>query len=270
MSTTASPTTSEAENVPDIQALTQRILVLNQATEWWNTAMIVALVLAALAAIAVVGTTQMALKRAKQVGDAQSELIKAKDAQLALDLKGKDDKIAQALKDAADGNKATEDERMARVELEDKVAWRTFSDRQKMDFKTALDRFAGQLAECDFLSSDTEAFSFSSEIAAALRVSRWQVIPPNPYVMTMKATSLSNAASPIQKIDFGVEVVSTPDERAVASAKAVAAELDRLGFDATFATTAQRSPPSRVWITVQHRPLGAQGEAKLRAQATKQ
>jgi hypothetical protein len=50
MSTTNSPVTSEGENVPEIQALTERVRLLNQATDWWNAAMILALVLAAISA----------------------------------------------------------------------------------------------------------------------------------------------------------------------------------------------------------------------------
>jgi hypothetical protein len=105
MSTNNNAAISEGENVPEIQTLSQRVLALNQATDWWNTAMIWALVFTALSAIAVVGTTVMALKRAKQVGDAQAELIHAKDAKLTLDLGDKDLKIAQAGKDASEANR---------------------------------------------------------------------------------------------------------------------------------------------------------------------
>jgi hypothetical protein len=87
-------TRSEVENVSEIQALTARANALNGSVEWWNSAMIWALVFAALAAIAVVLTTRVALVRAKQLGDAQGALIRAKDAQLAVDLRTKDEKIS--------------------------------------------------------------------------------------------------------------------------------------------------------------------------------
>ncbi|HYK58145.1 MAG TPA: hypothetical protein VEV85_01835 [Bryobacteraceae bacterium] len=86
----------EGENVPEIQSLTLRVNALNQSVDWWNTAMVWALVFAALAAVAVVVTTRVALMRAKELGDVQAELIQAKDRQLTLDLKDKDSKIAQA------------------------------------------------------------------------------------------------------------------------------------------------------------------------------
>jgi len=86
----------EGENVPEIQSLTLRVNALNQSVDWWNTAMVWALVFAALAAVAVVVTTRAPLMRAKELGDVQAELIQAKDRQLTLDLKDKDSKIAQA------------------------------------------------------------------------------------------------------------------------------------------------------------------------------
>lgn len=257
---------SDIESIKvEIHSLAERARILSQATDWWNDKMVLSLILAAVAAVLVVLTTVMALKKAGQTNEAQSDLIRAKDRQLALELRDRDVQIEGAKKVAADANKATEDERMARVELEDKVAWRVLNEGQQTDLKTDLGRFSGQLTECSFLSSDTEAFSFSSDIAIALRAAHWQVIPPNPNVIAMKETSLPTAASPIETIDFGVEVVSTSDTAATSAAHAVAEELEKLGFDAHFKPSTQRPQASRVWIMVQHRPLGPQGEAKLRA-----
>lgn len=88
----------------EIQLLTERVRALNQSTDWWNDKMVWALVLAAVAAIFVVLTTVMALKRAGQMNEAQSELIKAKDRELAVDLGDKGLKIAEAQRGAAEAN----------------------------------------------------------------------------------------------------------------------------------------------------------------------
>jgi hypothetical protein len=101
-----SATKSEGEGVTEIQSLTARAEQLSQDVDWWNTAMIWALVFAAIAAVAVVVTTRIALVRAKQLSDAQDRLIQAKDSQLALDLRGKDEKIAGLEKEAADAKTA--------------------------------------------------------------------------------------------------------------------------------------------------------------------
>jgi hypothetical protein len=62
-------TNSTAENVPSIQSLGSR--VLHSAVDWWNTAIIVALVVAAIAAVAVGGTSpgerSVAVTRVAQV-----------------------------------------------------------------------------------------------------------------------------------------------------------------------------------------------------------
>lgn len=63
----------------DIQALAVRLRDLNDATDWWNAAMVLALILTAFAAVAVVGTTMMALRRAKEAGTAQELLSAAKE-----------------------------------------------------------------------------------------------------------------------------------------------------------------------------------------------
>lgn len=80
----------------EIQSLSIRIRDLSRSVDFWNTAMVWALVFAAIAAVAVVVATRFVLTRAKQLASAQEELIQAKDSQLTIDLKDKDVKIAQA------------------------------------------------------------------------------------------------------------------------------------------------------------------------------
>jgi len=92
---------SNGEPTQEIQALTLRIQHLDQKVDWWNTAMIWALIFAALAAVAVVVTTRMALVRAKQLTDSQADLDRAKDRQSSADSHDKDLKIAGLKKESA-------------------------------------------------------------------------------------------------------------------------------------------------------------------------
>src|SRR5579863_4046913 len=87
-----SPTTGE--NMPDIQALNLRVQGLGQSVDWWNSAMIWALVFAAIAAVAVVITTRKSITQTGKLSEVQAELARAKEAQLALDLKSTDEAIA--------------------------------------------------------------------------------------------------------------------------------------------------------------------------------
>jgi hypothetical protein len=156
---TPNPTASNGEKVEEIQALSQRVADFDRATDFWNTAMIVALILAALAAVAVVGTTVMALRRTKQTGEAQSELSLAKERQLQLALKEKDDKIAEI--------------NLARVKIEARLAWRTITDSQRKRIFEVLGEFRRQKFDIDGSNIDPELDSFSGDLRASLAFAGW-------------------------------------------------------------------------------------------------
>ena len=171
----------EGENVPEIQSLTLRVNALNQSVDWWNTAMVWALVFAALAAVAVVVTTRVPLMRAKELGDVQAELIQAKDRQLTLDLKDKDSKIAQALKDSADANRTAESERLARVKIESKVAWRRLTQEQPDEMgRNIARRFSRIGVSLWFPAGDSEAAFFAGDIARTMIGTKSLVVQPLP------------------------------------------------------------------------------------------
>jgi hypothetical protein len=151
----------------EIQALEERVRALGQSADWWNDKMVWGLVFAALAAIFVVATTVMALRRSGQKDDAQSNLIRAKDRQLALDLREKDTKIAEA-------NERTAREALARSTLEIEFIKQepriTLLRWHRNDLIKNLSPFSGQrftTLNC-FANIDTEAIRTSSEITVIL------------------------------------------------------------------------------------------------------
>lgn len=168
MSTVKNPIASEGENVSEIQTITNRVFSLNQATDWWNVAMVWALVLAALSAIAVVGTTVMALKRSKQAGDAQSELIKAKDNQLAIDLKDRDVKIADARQDTARLTKENLTLQSDVLKLREKMADRHLTPEQQGNVALKLRPFAGTRINFFAMGGDSEILALAEEILKVL------------------------------------------------------------------------------------------------------
>jgi hypothetical protein len=87
-------TSSEGENVSEIEVLASKAAQLSASGDFWNKAMIWGLAAAAIAAVFIVVTTRLSIIRTSQAVEAQSELAKAKDRQLQLDLKSKDEKIA--------------------------------------------------------------------------------------------------------------------------------------------------------------------------------
>ena len=85
----------------EIQQLEARANDLSDAVDWWNALIVVSLVVAALAAVFVAVTTRIGFVRSKQLTAVQARLIQEKDSQLALNLKDKDQKIADSKELAA-------------------------------------------------------------------------------------------------------------------------------------------------------------------------
>jgi hypothetical protein len=250
MSRTNSAATSEGEKVPEIQVLTKRVLDLNQTTDWWNAAMIWALIFAALSAIAVVGTTMMALRRAKQAGDAQSELIQTKDAKLALDLRDRDVKIAQA--------------DLARAKIEESIAWRRLTEIQQVEIASSLRRFRGNTVGLWFSAGDKESETFAMEIAASLHKAQWTVFRPANRIDLIQA-GLPFTDS-ILSTETGVSVSGPANESGHSIADALIRELTDRGFSAIRMPDSRRPKPDDAGfrIEVNVRPQGPQGEAKLK------
>lgn len=97
---------SRGDNVNEINKLNNEVARLSGAVDWWNSAIIVMMVVAALAATGLLITQYVAFRKAKQLSDVQGSLAQAKDRQAVADSKEKDQKIAAALQTAGESNKA--------------------------------------------------------------------------------------------------------------------------------------------------------------------
>lgn len=89
-------TKSKGENVTEINSIADTVARLTASVTWWNAALIVMMVVAALAATGLVVSQYVAFKQAEKLVKAQEQLSEAKDAQLARELKDKDEQIAKA------------------------------------------------------------------------------------------------------------------------------------------------------------------------------
>jgi len=76
---------------------------------------------------------------------------------------------------------ALEDEKLARLKIEEAAAWRQLSKVQKDEIGTRLKFFAGQLAILSYNLNDLEASTFGLDIALALQSGHWTVSDPNQY-----------------------------------------------------------------------------------------
>ena len=173
---------------------------------------------------------------------------------------------ARLSKDAAKMTKDAEDERLARVKIEERVAWRHLTKEQQSGMAARLKRFSGQWGNVERVSSDVEITSFATDIAQTLSAAGWHVSPPS--AITVRETRMPAFGNPIEPVITGVSLYSTPDIRAREMADALSGELHSLGYDALVNSGRQsvQGNFSIVWVLIEARPEGPQGEAKLAKQ----
>jgi hypothetical protein len=177
------------------------------------------------------------------------------------------ERAAEAEKEAAQLRKDAEDERLARVNIEAKVAWRHLTEKQKTDVGASLGDFSNQEgASFWYEAADTEAGMFAVDIADALRLAHIVVQPPGGIV-TMRGSG--KFGDPIKPFDTGVAVSSAKGEHSRSLADSLVRELSSRGFDAK---RGEDTPPKEdemkplIWVWVSPRPEGPQGEYKLQAE----
>ncbi len=166
---------SNVENLPppesftaEIERLQGRVITLSGTVDWWNTAIVVMMVIAAVAATGLVLTQYIAFRRAKDLNDIQFKLDRAKDGQLAIDLKNKDIEIGKAQRAASDANTKAESERLARTKLEEKIAPRRLNEAQSRDISDALKPFSGKRIVISSYAFDTDGIVLAEQIQAAV------------------------------------------------------------------------------------------------------
>jgi hypothetical protein len=231
--------------------------------------MLVALAFVALAAVVAFITTRMVVFRSSQLASAQTELSAAKDRQSAHEL---------------------ETERLARVEIEEDIAWRRLNDLQISEIGQALDVFVGRSAYFTYPQGDVEADRFMRNIMSAVHKAKWGFLGSTSQILMQSSGPAPNPtiSVPVPAPPTGVYVRykvewSNPGERSPAdrvrdnslhreAAEALASELSKHGFDAVAMPDIPPEGASDILVKVGYRPEGPQGAAKLRheKQAEKQ
>lgn len=169
--------------------------------------------------------------------------------------------------DAEIAHKQAEDEATARVKIEARVAWRRLTKRQEEEIGSSLGhRFSNQGVSLWYGAGDTESSWFAADIADALRTAQTlRVYPPAGLLSLQESGRLGQ---PIKRAETGVIVQTTKDDRSRSLANAIVRELTVRGFDAMRQTDPpfDPNPTPQVWVNVEPRPDGPQGEFKLAAQ----
>jgi hypothetical protein len=259
----------------EISSLTQRVQDLQRAINFWNDWNIVMVAGTALFALGLLITQYIVVQRGKELAAAQDELLRTKDKQLELDLKSKDVGIEEAKERAAVAHtraeelkhqnlvteKKLEQERLARIEIEERVASRRIPERERSQLASRLKSFAGQTVSIWFKAGDHEGAIFGADIASALEAAQWNVYAP-ASIMTFAAAGRRGPTI----VETGVVVLSTGHATSIKAADSLVRELTALGFDVRRSPKIEDRPTPTVLVNVEARPEGPQGEAKLRKQ----
>jgi hypothetical protein len=183
------------------------------------------------------------------------------------ELRSKSDQLVGLLNAKAEGlAKETEDERSARVKIEANVAWRHLTDKQKADIGAKLRPLTAlETASVWFVSGDPESSMFADDIAESLRAANLVTAAPDGITWTRTPMDFN---APIKPSVTGVLVGSVDDPHSRSLSDAIIKELNSRGFDAKRGETtgSDTLAPTKLWVAVNPRPPGPQGEYKLQAQ----
>jgi hypothetical protein len=207
---------------------------------------------------------------------AKSDQLLALVTEVAADANGRASKnekeAAQLRKDAA--------------ELENSISWRRIPPDKRPSMATRLTPYKGEVAWITYNMNDVESNDFGVDIAETLKLAHW--IPTEPEAIERMFEGPVNPGT--NKLPRGVVIRSNLGSAHEKAAKALVNELVSEGFDATEGPTIPTgTAPTQipgadvmrasagnfgnrpiVYISVEPRPDGPQGDAKLRAAKKKQ
>ncbi len=162
-------------------------------------------------------------------------------------------------------------ERAAKLEKEAEeirasVAPRRLTKKQQLAIEAHLSRFSGQPVTAVHNTFDIEAAVFAAEIVSTLKLAKWTMSTvgvSGPLFRWAKAPSVTVT---------GIFIEAATDKRSQLAARALSQELSSNGFNCRIrkrGLIGNWEKPPVVLIDVEPRPEGPQGEAILRAEATK-
>lgn len=175
------PTIPKGKTVTEAQELSLKVNELTTSVNNWNTAIIIMMIVAALAATGLVIIQRIAFKKAELLADTQELLSLAKDKQLAGELKDKDVRIAEATAVAAKSNEraaqAEQTAAEAKLALEKYKAPRMITGEQQVAFiKFVANTQKGKVA-FRTIGNNMEASNYAEALKALLNKAGFAVAP---------------------------------------------------------------------------------------------
>lgn len=144
-----------------------------------------------------------------------SPIIKRRDEAQRAEIAKLSRDTSEANARAAEANRIAEQERLARVQLEAKLAPRTLSAEQQTRIRSELTKLAGRYVTITFINDNFEAAAFASQIRDAFSQAKWVITRFSQ--MTPGGNGL-----PIVR---GVLIMTEPPDKSVESGRAVLAVL---------------------------------------------
>lgn len=153
-----------------------------RAPDWIKLLALIGLIFAALG-VAGEGIAEVYVSRADGVLQRFNDILLAdtnREAGFALERAAEANQRSEGLKKESElARKEAEGERLARIKIEARVAWRHLTNREKADIGAKLVGFANQeRASLWYQVGDPEASMFASDLSEALRAAHIVVAPP--------------------------------------------------------------------------------------------
>jgi len=234
---------------------------LGQSVDWWNSAMIWGLALAAIAAVFVVIATRIIVTRTGQLTAAQEALGAAKDRQLALDLKAKDEKIAQVVKDTAGANEranaaeatvesAKAEAAKANLELAKIRTPRTIPRDKEAMLSAELGVFSGQEFAA-YTFQDQESMDLANTVGRILLGASWKLETPESDIVIGRL-----GTTPISGVQIQIAAEAGGSVRSAADALARALKAGG-GIDSAVDSRnpARAKTPKTIHILIGKKPM---------------
>jgi hypothetical protein len=166
---------------------------------------------------------------------------------------------------AAGLTKEAEDERAARVEAEEAIAWRRLTPSNRQKLRLELSPFTLNRTWFQYHDNDVEAFNFGHDLATSVPAS-WKPTEPMPVLSFRAGPFPLGTNGPLER---GIRIAVVGDKSYENAANALTKLLSSFGFDCKRSDTGLVGDPKyapMIIVSVEPRPEGLQGEAKLRAE----
>jgi hypothetical protein len=171
---------------------------------------------------------------------------------------------ASALERAAELQKEEAQLRQETALIEESSAGRRLAPKDTGTIENRAAKFHGQMVVIPYEAGNAEGAAFAWDIAAALDAAKWDVYSPNAIIITPRAGVPFKTGGANRNPNVGVAIAGYSPSSEIA-AKAVVSALNACGFGSMLEPV--NNPlhiKDHVSIFVAARPIGPQGEAKLR------